>query len=126
MTSGQWWYRLKQIDLDGTVHYSDAVQVDVVTGVDEQPVPTVFALDQNYPNPFNPSTVISYSLPVEARVKLEVFSTLGELVATLVDETKSAGYYSERFDATGLPSGVYFYRIQAADHADSKKLLLLR
>jgi hypothetical protein len=123
---GTWYYRLKQIDLDGTVHYSDAVQVDVLTGVEEQRVPTAFALDQNYPNPFNPSTVISYSLPVEARVKLEVFSTLGERVATLVDENTSAGYYSARFDATGLTSGVYFYRFQAGDYVESKKLLLLR
>jgi YVTN family beta-propeller protein len=88
-------------------------------------LPTVYDLSQNYPNPFNPSTVIEYALPKEARVKLEVYNILGQRVATLVDETKSAGYYAERFDASGLASGVYVYRIQA-DIVETKKLLLLR
>ena len=83
-------------------------------------------LSQNYPNPFNPTTVIEYALPEEARVKLEIYSTHGQRVATLIDETKAAGFYLERFDTTGLASGLYFYRLQAGDFVDTKKLLLLK
>jgi hypothetical protein len=126
VTSGQWWYRLKQIDLDGTVHYTEGVQVNVITGVEEKPIPTEFALAQNYPNPFNPSTLIEYALPKESHVKLEVYNILGQRVASLVDEIKSAGYYAEQFDATGLVSGVYFYCLHAGEFVDTKKLLLLK
>jgi hypothetical protein len=71
-------------------------------------------------------TVIEYALPEESHVKLEVYNVLGQLVATLVDETKSAGFYSERFDATSVASGMYFYGLQAGDFVDTKKLLLLK
>jgi hypothetical protein len=99
----------------------------VVTGVDDKDLlPTEFSLEQNYPNPFNPSTVIEYAVPEERHVKLEVYNVLGERVAALVDEAKQAGYYSERFDATGLASGLYFYRLQAGDFVDTKRLLLLK
>ena len=128
VTLGQWWYRLKQIDLDGTIHYTDGIQVDVLTNVEgeEQPLPTAFALEQNYPNPFNPSTQIQFALSKESHVKLEIYNALGERIATLVDETRQVGYYSERFDASNLASGLYFYRIQAGDFVDTKKLLLLK
>jgi hypothetical protein len=125
-SQGVWFYGLKQIDLDGTVHYTEGIQVDVPTGVDEKSLPTVFALDQNYPNPFNPSTQIQFALPRESIVRLEVFNILGERVATLVNETRPVGYYSERFDATGLASGLYLYRMKAGEFVDTKKLLLLK
>jgi hypothetical protein len=133
-SSGFWFYRLKQIDLDGTVHYTDGVQVDVTTGVEEKPIPTVFALDQNYPNPFNPSTVIEFAIPQETHVKLEVYNMIGQRVATLADGVRPAGYYSVLFDATGLASGVYVYRFQAEDPSpgsgqrfvETKKLLFLK
>jgi hypothetical protein len=83
-------------------------------------------LDQNYPNPFNPSTTIRYGLPSMAHVTLSIFNTLGQQVATLVNETQDAGYHDARFDASGLASGVYFYRMQAGDFIQAKKLLLLR
>ena len=100
----------------------------VVVGVDEpqEGIPQVYQLAQNYPNPFNPSTVIEYALPEDSRVRLEVYNILGQRVATLVDETQSAGYYSERFDATGLASGLYFYHLQSGDFVGTKKLLLLK
>jgi len=65
-------------------------------------------------------------LSAQSVMKLEIYNALGEKIATLIDETRQAGYYSERFDATGLASGLYFYRIQAGDYVDTKKLLLLK
>ncbi len=104
--------------------------------------PQVFALEQNYPNPFNPATEIRYALPQRAAVSLEVFNTLGQQVASLVNETQEAGFHDVRFDATNLASGLYFYRLrahpaggavlatsaagQAGDFVETKRLLLLR
>ncbi len=85
-----------------------------------------FVLEQNYPNPFNNSTVIKYSIPQEGLVTLKIFNVIGEEVAELVNETKQIGYYEVSFDATGLPSGIYFYRIQASNFVDTKKMILLK
>ena len=73
-----------------------------------------------------PSTQIQYALPKTAHVTLEIYNGLGERIGTLIDETRQAGYYSEQFDATGLASGLYFYRLQAGDFVDTKKLLRLK
>ncbi|MFO7523982.1 MAG: discoidin domain-containing protein [Ignavibacteriaceae bacterium] len=96
------------------------------TGTNENPIPENFALMQNYPNPFNPSTVISYQLSVNGNVKLAVYDILGNEVASLVDEEKAAGRYEVRFDATGLASGVYVYRLIAENQVETKKMVLLR
>jgi photosystem II stability/assembly factor-like uncharacterized protein len=85
-----------------------------------------FSLEQCFPNPFNPSTTIRFNLPKETYVKLEVFNLLGERVATLVNEVRHTGSYSEKFDGTKLPSGVYLYRLQAGGYSATKKLVLLR
>ena len=89
-------------------------------------VPTKFALHQNYPNPFNPVTVIRYELPNSATVKLQVFDVLGRVVATVVNERKEAGIYEAVFNASGLSSGTYFYRLQAGTFVETKKMMLVK
>lgn len=90
------------------------------------PLPKTFALDQNYPNPWNSSTTIRYSLPYSSFVTLSVYNTLGQQVAQLVAEQQSAGYYQVVFHGSGLASGVYLYRLYAADYVVTEKMLLLR
>ncbi|MEX0844342.1 MAG: T9SS type A sorting domain-containing protein [Balneolaceae bacterium] len=85
-----------------------------------------YQLAQNYPNPFNPSTMISYQLPVNSDVRLEVFDLLGRSVATLVNEQQSTGRYNITFDASHLASGVYLYRLTAGEFTQSKKLFLIK
>lgn len=87
---------------------------------------SVYNLMQNYPNPFNPVTKISYALPNAATVELKVYNVLGQLITTLVNEEKPAGFYEVDFNAANLPSGVYMYRIQAGDYVETKKMLLLK
>jgi hypothetical protein len=89
-------------------------------------MPTEYGLSQNYPNPFNPSTVISYQLPVAGWVRLSIWNVLGRNVATLVDEVQEPGFRSVRWDATGQPSGMYFYRLEAGSFLETRKLLLLK
>lgn len=93
---------------------------------DEGAVPETFALRQNYPNPFNPSTTIEFSLPVESDVRLEVFDVLGRRIASLVSEILPAGKHRVIWNASGVSSGIYFYRLQAKRWIDSKKLVLIR
>jgi len=120
------YYRLKQIDLDNTVHLYEGIRVDPITGVEDQSLPRHYALRQNHPNPFNPSTVIRYSLQEEGYVSLRVFNILGETVGSLVQERQGAGEYSVTFDATGLGSGVYYYRLESGTFVASKKMVLLK
>ena len=89
-------------------------------------IPDHFALEQNYPDPFNPSTEIRYDLPEDAHVLLKIYDLLGREVATLVDGPETSGYRTVRFDASTLPSGVYFYRLQAGVFVDVKKMLLMK
>jgi hypothetical protein len=103
--SGKYLYRLKQIDFDGTFEYSNEIEVEILA-------PNQFSLEQNYPNPFNPSTKITFSLPEASQVKLSVFNVLGEEVKTLLNENREAGVHTIDFDASGLASGVYLYKIQ--------------
>jgi predicted GH43/DUF377 family glycosyl hydrolase len=101
----------------------------VLTGVAEYgdaPAARDFHLQQNYPNPFNPTTTIRYAVPQRSLVTLTVFNMLGQQVATLVNGDVEAGYHEVRFDAAGLASGAYFYRMQAGSYVDTKELLLIR
>jgi hypothetical protein len=97
-----------------------------VPGQDLAAMPSSFSLEQNYPNPFNPSTTIRFGLAGRARVTLSVFNMLGQRVATLVEGEREAGYHSVNFDASGLASGVYLYRLTAGEHVQARKLILLR
>ena len=85
-----------------------------------------YHLYQDYPNPFNPSTNISFSIPQKSRVELIIYNTLRQKITTLVDEQKEAGNYTIEFDASNLPSSVYFYRISAGEFSQTKKLILLK
>lgn len=114
--------------------YSNPIFVSesLITSINEQTkrTPTEFLLQQNYPNPFNPSTTIDYKVPVssaaEIFVSLKVYDYLGREVANLVNQTKPAGLYSVRFDASALPSGVYFYRLNVGAISETKKMILLK
>jgi hypothetical protein len=88
--------------------------------------PKTFLLEQNYPNPFNPSTTIRYQLPVASEVKLEVYDVLGKKIATLVSERQSAGSYQVVWNASGLSSGTYFYRLQAGTFVETKKMIMVK
>jgi hypothetical protein len=127
--AGKYYYRLKQIDNDGSFKYSNIVEADLIA-------PSVFALNQNYPNPFNPSTRISYTLPLDSKVILEVYNLTGEKVGQLVNQEQSAGYYFVDFNASAInktiTSGVYFYRLNAPNKVDGtnfssiKKMMILK
>ena len=119
LETGNYTYRLKQVDLDGTYEYSSEVNVEVT-------LPLEYALEQNYPNPFNPSTTIKYSIPDDGFVKLSVYNMLGEEVVNLVNAQQKAGRYEINFNASNLASGVYVYRLEAPNFTSSKKLMLMK
>lgn len=89
-------------------------------------LPTVFSLSQNYPNPFNPETTIHYELPKSAHVQLIVFDVLGRQLQRLVNEEQQAGRYSVVFDARGIASGMYVYRMEAGDFTATSKMVVLK
>lgn len=107
-SAGEYYYRLRQVDFDGTEKTTSQLNVWLCGSFD-------FALEQNYPNPFNPSTIISYSIPNESRVKLTVYSLNGQLVKELINNNLPAGNYNIKFDASRLSSGVYFYLLESSD-----------
>lgn len=102
------WYRLRQADLDGTTHYTDAVRAAPSTGLTTRGLPGAIRLMQNFPNPFNPRTVIRYELPSEGAVTVTVYDVLGREVATLVEGRAGAGLHEITWDAARYPSGPYF------------------
>lgn len=118
-TSGKYYYRLKQIDLDGSTWFSPVVEAG--TGVPEK-----YSISQNYPNPFNPETKLSFEVPVSSVITIKVFDMLGKEVATLVNEEKEAGVYEISFNGAALASGNYILRMQAGKFIQSKKMILLK
>lgn len=115
---GKLQYRLKQIDNNGAFKYTTTIEVG--TGS------LKYDLVQNYPNPFNPLTIITYSISTSSNVKVEVFNVLGKQIATLVNENQAKGNYKVNFDAAGLCSGIYYYKIQSGNFSTAKKMLLLK
>ncbi|MFH1195947.1 MAG: Omp28-related outer membrane protein [bacterium] len=113
------YYRLKQIDYDGTFDYSKILTVEFDT-------PQKYELAQNYPNPFNPLTRISYSIMKEGHVKLFVYDIMGRQVAALVDEVKEMGNYDVMFDASQLASGTYVYSLVTPEFSSVKKMIILK
>lgn len=100
----------------------------LTTGINEKNnnIDINFSLSQNYPNPFNPTTLIKYNIPRLSKVTLSIYDLLGREVERLVDEEKPPGQYEVKFNANGLSSGIYFYRMQAGSFFDTKKLILLK
>jgi hypothetical protein len=122
--AGIYYYRLKQIDFDGSYEYSNVVEANVNA-------PSEFVLEQNYPNPFNPSTIIKFSLPVDSKVKIDLYNTLGEKVDRLINKEFSTGNHRVKFDASHLSNGIYYYTLNAQgndgeDFVSTKKMVLLR
>jgi hypothetical protein len=117
--TGIYYYRLKQIDFGGQYEYSDEIKVKV-NG------PLTFTLEQNYPNPFNPSTTIKYVVSSSQFVSLKVYDVLGDEIAILVNEEKPSGNYEVEYNASSLPSGVYFYQLKSGSFVETKKMLLLK
>jgi len=125
---GTYQFRLKMVDNDGTFEYGSTIQSEIA-------LPKNYELNQNYPNPFNPSTKLSYSLPNDSKVILDIYSISGEKVGQLVNDNQAAGYYTIDFGSTtmhkNLSSGVYFYRLNAVDKSGKnftsiKKMVLLK
>lgn len=117
---GNYSYRLKQIDFDGSF------KIYELSGDVQISSPEGFALDQNFPNPFNPSTVISWQSPISGRQTIKIYDAIGNELLILMDEWKDAGYYSLKFDANGLASGVYYYQLQVGDFMKINKMILAK
>ncbi|HSR17204.1 MAG TPA: T9SS type A sorting domain-containing protein, partial [Ignavibacteriaceae bacterium] len=122
--SAKCFYRLKQVDYDGSFNYSKSIEVNVE-------LPEVFALEQNYPNPFNPTTAIRFSLPSTAKVSIKLYNTLGQEIVTILDVELQAGNHEKIFNASNLSSGVYFYRLEAtgadgSNFVSMKRMILIK
>ncbi len=113
------YYRLRQVDFDGTFEYSSSIEVEGIT-------PTEFSLKQNYPNPFNPSTKIGFALPSESNVKISIYNLIGQKVAEVVNTQFPAGNHSIDFNASNLSSGIYLYKIEAGSFISVKKMQLMK
>lgn len=120
LTSSENYYRLKQLDLDGSHSYSNIIKVDFIP-------PGIFVLRQNYPNPFNPNTTIEFSLPEnEKNVQLTVYDVMGESIAELVNKSLVAGNYSYHWNASNVATGVYVYELKTEKYKAVKKMLLIK
>lgn len=126
VTVGEWLYRLKQVDLDGTTHFTEPVSVSVLADVVES-APRQFALFQNYPNPFNSETEARFSVDQRFHAVLTLYNALGQEVARVFDDLAEPGrYYRVKLDGSNLAGGVYLCRLQSGGKNDVKKVLLLK
>jgi hypothetical protein len=120
LSAGNYHYRLKQIDYNGSFEYYELPSEVNITP------PKTFELWQNYPNPSNPKSKINFEIPYDGRVTLKVYDILGKEVMTLIDDEIKADYYSIEFDGSALASGVYFYRIASLNYTAVKKMVLVK
>ena len=111
-----YYYRLKQIDYNGTYSFSDVINLG-------KSLPSTIVLDQNYPNPFNPSTTISFALPVKANVSLDVYNLVGQKLMTLVNGNLEEGNYNYNIDASNLSSGIYVYSLSATNETGASSVI---
>jgi len=120
LQSGNYKYRLKQKDFNGNFEYFE------LDGAVSIGIPDKFSLSQNYPNPFNPVTNLEFGISNLGFVSLKIYDVTGREVVTLVNEIKEPGYYTIKFNAANLASGVYFYRMTAGDFVGVKKMVVLK
>jgi hypothetical protein len=121
LSLGRYFYRLKQVDNNGTFEYSSIIEVVIGN------VPRGFVLKQNYPNPFNPSTIIKFGFDKKTKASLKIYDVLGNEVATLFNGSAEGGrIYELTFNASGLSSGVYYYQLRGNDNTEIKKMMLLK
>ena len=117
--SGKYFYRLKQVDVDGQFEYSPEIEVTIGA-------PAKFELSQNYPNPFNPTTNIRFTLPEAGNVKLAVYNLLGQKVVDLINQNMEAGFHNITFNGSKLTSAIYIYRLEAGNNEMIRKMLLVK
>lgn len=120
LASGSYNYRLKQIDYNGNFEYHN-LSSEVIIGT-----PGNFSLSQNFPNPFNPETKINFQIPTSGNVTLKVYDNSGKTVATLINSSMDAGYHTATFNASSLPSGVYFYKLESQGFVKVMKMALVK
>ncbi|HMS66460.1 MAG TPA: T9SS type A sorting domain-containing protein [Ignavibacteria bacterium] len=120
LSSGSYGYRLKQLDFNGNFAYHE-LENNVFVGVPEN-----FSLSQNYPNPFNPETKIDFAIPYSGNVTMKIYDMNGREVATLVNEFRAAGYYTENFNASNLSSGVYYYKLITGINTAVNKMVVIK
>lgn len=124
-----YYYAVFAFDMKPNYSILDSTSVwksGVITGIMDSKVPIKYELNQNYPNPFNPSTIIRYGIPKAGNVNIEVFNMIGQRVRTLVSEYQKEGYYHIEFNASNLPSGIYFLHMKSASFVNTKKMLFLK
>jgi dienelactone hydrolase len=129
LQNGKYFWKVKSYTSSSTYTFSNVMSfvVNIPTDVNsEKDTPFEFYLEQNFPNPLNPSTTIKYSIPKSSQVSLKIFNMLGEELETLVNEEKTVGTYEVNWNAANLPSGVYFYRLQAGNFVQTKKMILMK
>ncbi|HEX7358339.1 MAG TPA: choice-of-anchor D domain-containing protein [Ignavibacteriaceae bacterium] len=119
LTFGKYYYRLKQIDFNGSFEYSNEIEIEIGN-------PITYSLEQNYPNPFNPVTTIKFATPSTGKISLTIYNSIGEKITTLVDGIVEAGFHKINWNASSYSSGVYFYKLEGNSFSQVKKMILIK